>query len=172
MIFKLQTIYLFSPQLITHQATPTKKKSHKRSKSEAIIGTITDRASFLHDMSGVTHSQSTDNIGQENFKMGLAFGKCPQHLLSGGVRLSDSLNTAATAALTTQIQKACSSNDIKTLSAKEAEDARKHDLSQCCCWQVPLYVAEQEFIKALMDIGQRMKGLQTKQQKGKRRDIQ
>ena len=108
--------------------------------------------------------------------MGLAFGKCPQHLLSGGVRLLDSLNTNNTATATTaRIQKASSSNDIEILSSKttssDADDVRrqqKHDddLSQCCCWQVPLFVAEQEFVKALMDIGQRMKGLQTKQQKG------
>ncbi|XP_066910261.1 phosphatidylinositol 4-kinase beta-like isoform X2 [Clytia hemisphaerica] len=141
------------PKLITTQQTPASKKSHKRSKSEALIGTITDRASF-HNPLPVTHSQSTDNIGQENFKMGLAFGKCPQHLLSGGVRLDPAV----------AMQKASSSNDLKDL----ATDTTEEDLSQCCCWQVPLYVAEQEFVKALMDIGQRMKGLQTKQQKVQR----
>lgn len=141
------------PQLITNQAQS--KKSHKRSKSEALIGTITG-ASF-HDAT-VTHSQSTDNIGQENFRMGLAFGKCPQHLLSGGVKLNSSL-------LSNTMYKTSSSGDLKELD-KSSE--MTSDISQCCCWQVPLYVAEQEFIKALLDIGQRMKGLPTKFQKVQR----
>lgn len=94
------------------------KKSHKRSKSDAIIGTITDKASFLY--SSTTHSYSTENIDQDHLRHGLAFGKCPQHLL-----------TNSTAENPVKIS--ASSCNLKELETKE-------DINQCCCWQVN-YVA-------------------------------
>lgn len=131
------------PQLITMSPA---KKSHKRSKSDAIIGTITDKASFLY--SSTTHSYSTENIDQDHLRHGLAFGKCPQHLL-----------TNSTAENPVKIS--ASSCNLKELETKE-------DINQCCCWQVPLYVAEREFINALQSIGQRLRGLPTKQEKVQR----
>lgn len=71
-----------------------------------------------------TQSQSTDNIDQ-NLKMGLAFGKCPQHLLCGGVKaLSDTIQL---------MYKTSSSSDLKEM------EGEKEDISQCCCWQVKLF---------------------------------
>jgi len=61
--------------------------------------------------------------------MGLAFGKCPQHLLSGGVKLD----------ATDAICKTSSAGDLKELtSTTKANDTLEdqEDLSQCCCWQV------------------------------------
>jgi len=132
------------PKLIT-MSTPA-NKSHKRSRSEAVIGNITDRSSFLQT-STHQHSQSTENIDQGNLKLGLAFGKCPQHLLNGSFTDKKSSKLSH------------SSSDLKAL---------ENDLNQCCCWQVPLYVAEKEFISALQSIGQRLRAFPTKQQRVQR----
>ena len=86
------------------------KKSHKRSKSEVTMGS----SSLSALRASSAYSQSTDNIDTANLKHGLAFGKCPQHLL-----------TATHSTLT----KTGSSSSLKDLPAKP-------EVNQCCCWQV------------------------------------
>ena len=100
------------PKLIT-LSPDLKSHTHKRSKSEAVIGTITDKAALFQ--SSTSHSHSTDNIDQGGMKLGLAFGKCPQHLLNGNVN-----NRTLT-------KVSSSSNNLKELG---------EDINQCCCWQV------------------------------------
>nr|XP_047134626.1 phosphatidylinositol 4-kinase beta [Hydra vulgaris] len=127
------------PEVIT--TTPI--KIHKRSKSDAVIGTLADRSTFFQ-YPAVSHS--TDSIGKETLKLGLAFGKCPQHLLSTSLKPSY----------------------MRINSYNSPEPKPQQDLSQCCCWQVPEYVAEREFIGALQSIGHHLRLYPTKQQRVQR----
>ena len=54
-------------------------------------------------------------------KLGLAFGKCPQHLLNGNIN-----NRTLT-------KVSSSSNNLKQLG---------EDINQCCCWQVCVFYSD------------------------------